>query len=203
MALLLPATFVVCFLAGRRLLARAVYPRWATFLLLGLVAAPSLLGLIWPDLLETMQRDPARITQQHEVWRLLSALFVQDGGVVGLAFNLTLLFLLAPLAEAVWGSPATVLLFVLGGILVNVGQVALGTVGAGNSLANLVLGSSVSVVALWRAGRRDRVATALALGVLLLAVALYLTGDYHWLAVLVGTVVGSVLLGLGREQGHH
>lgn len=51
-----------------------------------------------------------------EWWRLITPLFVQDGGVTGSLFNLVSLFLVGCVAERHWGSQRWLIIFFVGGI---------------------------------------------------------------------------------------
>ncbi len=70
-----------------------------TLALAALVAIPSLLQLVFPAPLTALQRDRDLILHNGQVWRLVTALVVQDGGLIGLIFNLPPLVLLGALAE--------------------------------------------------------------------------------------------------------
>ena len=75
----------------------------ATLALAALVALPSLLQLAAPALLTALQRDRDLILRDGQLWRLVTALVVQDGGPIGLLFNLTALALLGTVAERLLG----------------------------------------------------------------------------------------------------
>src|SRR5215211_6263561 len=62
------------------------FPR-VTLLLFIAIAFPSILQIFFPTLLFALQRDTARFLG-GEWWRLVTALFVQDGGIGGTVFNL-------------------------------------------------------------------------------------------------------------------
>src|SRR5262249_742780 len=64
---------------------------FATLTMAGLVVLGFTAQCAFPPVLATLQRSPA--IEHGEIWRLVTTLFVQDGGVTGFVFNLA--FLLA------------------------------------------------------------------------------------------------------------
>ena len=76
----------------------------ATGVALVLVAVPSLLQLtVFPGLLEQLGRNRQALGS-GQLWRLLTALVVQDGGWPGTAFNLVALLVVGVAAERLWTS---------------------------------------------------------------------------------------------------
>src|SRR4029453_9473219 len=65
-------------------------------------ATTSVLGLLIPGMLEALQRTPQGL--HGERWRMVTALFVQDGGVVGTLSNLAFLLVMGVVAEQVLGA---------------------------------------------------------------------------------------------------
>jgi membrane associated rhomboid family serine protease len=64
-------------------------------------AVTSVLGLVFPRVLEALERTPQGL--HGDWWRTLTSLFVQDGGVLGTLSNLLFLLLLGVLAERLAG----------------------------------------------------------------------------------------------------
>jgi hypothetical protein len=96
-------------------------------------AVPSVVGLLVPGVLAALQRSPAGL--HGEVWRWLSALVVQDGGVVGTVSNLAFLLAVGAAAEQLLDRWSWLGLYLVGGL---VGQAAghlWQPFGAGNSVA--------------------------------------------------------------------
>lgn len=152
------------------------------------VAVPSLLQIPFPALLEALQRDPGRI-ETGQVWRVLTSVVVQDGGVPGTTFNLLALAAMALVAGSWWSGGRVWLLF-LGCHLLTNGLVLLtfAPVGAGNSVATIALGTAMVATLAQRHPRIPHLAlTALTLA---LGVTLLLGHDIHGIAVCVGLVVG-------------
>jgi len=118
-----------------------------TICLFSAVATPSLLQLVYPIILRTLERDPARIAG-GEWWRLVTPLFVQDGGASGTAFNLISLLVVGTVAERIWNRAQTAALFFAGGIAGEVAGLAWKPVGAGNSVGNFGLAAAIVIACL-------------------------------------------------------
>ena len=162
---------------------RAVLVIWAV------VAVPSVLQFAFPVLLDVLSRRP-ELVADGQVWRLLTAPVVQDGGVFGTVSNLIYLYVVACAAVPIWGGVRTAALLVVGAV----GFDLLATFvypqfGAGNSAATFVLVATLpAALAVWRRGwwAVAAVAVTAAVGVGLLAL-----GDAHGFAFLGGLVLGA------------
>jgi membrane associated rhomboid family serine protease len=162
----------------------------ATIVLTVLVAASAVLQLLFPALLTTFERNGPRVLH-GEWWRLVTSLFVQDGGVSGTAFNLASLLLVGALAERRWGSRRWVAIFAMSAIAGGVAGLAWQPVGAGTSIAIFGLAGSIAVAALRdRPGRAALVlaGVAAAAGVLLL-----LLKDIHGAAAVTGMILALLI----------
>lgn len=151
------------------------------------VAVPSLLQVVAPGLLEAGERDPDAIAA-GEWWRLLTSMFLQDGGLTGTVFNLVTLAVSLVLVGTVVRGPRVVVLFVAGGVVANLLTVlTFGQSGAGNSMATIFLLVVATFEARpWSVRRDAGLAAVAALG--LVAAALLVAGDQHGLAVAAGIV---------------
>jgi membrane associated rhomboid family serine protease len=102
-----------------------------------------------PGMLSQLERDPAAL--HGEEWRLLTALFVQDGGAVGAISNLAFLAVIGAAAEQVLSHPRWLLHYFGVGVAVELIGVSWQPVGGGNSIAVCGLTGAVAL-ALWRGG---------------------------------------------------
>jgi membrane associated rhomboid family serine protease len=162
----------------------------ATILLLFLVGIPSILQFFYPVMLDLFQRDLTRFVQ-GEWWRLVTPLFVQDGGLAGTLFNLVSLLLVGILAEQFWGSLPVLLIFFLGGFVGEIAGFAWQPVGAGNSVANFALAGSILTACLLRRPNRLVLSmTLLALSTYIVLVGLH---DIHGPAAIAGMFLALVL----------
>jgi rhomboid protease GluP len=165
-------------------------PRLATLALLLVVGIPSVLQFFYPAMLPALQRDYPRFLQ-GEWWRLITPLFVQDGGIAGASFNLVSLLLVGMVAEQMWGSPLTLVLFFAGGVVGEIAGFAWQPLGAGNSVANFALAGSIVVACLaQRPAKAVWLAGLLALGAYILLFALH---DIHGAAAVAGVLLALAM----------
>jgi membrane associated rhomboid family serine protease len=162
----------------------------ATILLLVLVGLPSLLQLRYPGVFTSLRGDPTLIFTQGQLWRVITALVVQDGGIAGTVFNLLTLALVGVVAERVWGRAITLAIFFGCGIALNLLGLSMQVAVAGNSGATFGLGASVAGLVLVRRGRGLGAALVCLASALLLLLALH---NPHGLAALLGALVGGVV----------
>lgn len=169
---------------------------YATFLLTLAIGIPTLLQFFFPAILQNFERDYARFLA-GDWWRILTPLFVQDGGVSGSVFNVVSLVLVGSVAERLWGSPRWLIIFFAGSILSEIIGFAWQPIGAGNSVANFSLAASIGVLCLAFHGSRGiRVMAILALGA---GMILLLIKDIHGAAMLLGVLIALILIWL---DGH-
>lgn len=160
------------------------------------VAAASLVQLtVAPGLLAAGRRDAAAIGE-GEVWRLLTALVLQDGGWAGCAFNLGILAVTLVLVRRWLRARAWLPLLVGGGVVAGLATLATGGLdGAGCSMAVIVL-------VLGALGRVPDRAALPALGIALAAAAVLLIArDQHGLAVVLGVLAAGGLRAADWWQG--
>jgi membrane associated rhomboid family serine protease len=201
-AWLLSITLFSAYLAGSQYLAvnasvrpreHLIPPRFGVTLTLFLtLAATATLQWIFPVMLLAFERDASRIAA-GEWWRLMTALFAQNGGVAGTVFNLVSLLLVGTVAERIWGGRRWLVIFFAGGVMSEVVAMRWQPIGAGNSVANFSLAAAVSVLCLVRRPATAMVvagALALAAGAVLL-----LMRDIHGAATSFGAIIGLVLIG--------
>ncbi len=162
----------------------------ATITALVVVGVPTLLQLfVVPSLLGTLERDRTAIGD-GQVWRLVTSLVVQDGGLAGSIFNLASLAVVGVIAERIWGARRWAVVALASGVAAQLWGLVVQPVGAGNSVAVFGLAASVAAVALMSGNRATRIPAAVSL---LAAAALLVAGDIHGGAAAVGAAVGFIL----------
>jgi membrane associated rhomboid family serine protease len=186
----------------RRVRVPAVAPPVASILFLLAVTVCSLVQLGYPGLRDALQVDRHRIAG-GQVWRLLTGVLVQNGGVAGTVFNLVTLAVLGVIAELAFGRARWLVLAGAGTVVLSTMAAVTLPTEAGNSGVVFTLAGGVAVLAIREARRGgDRRAgdaetarearragfIVLGLGAVLLAL-----GNGHGYAVLLGAVVGALL----------
>lgn len=190
-----------------------------TAAVLGVTAAVSIAGLLTDSVLLTLRRDAIALSD-GQLWRLLTSLLVQDGGIAGTVFNLLGLALVGVAAERRLGRRAWLVAYLVGGLSGEVaGWAGWQPDGAGNSVGVCGLAGALAVVVLRGTGPPGRLeiiapatwAVALTSGTLtgwapaLAAVAAGLAAATRppvarW--VLIALVAGSSVLLLAQRDIH-
>ena len=98
---------------------------------------------IWPGLLTALERSPE--LQRGEPWRLVTALFVQDGGLAGTLSNLLFLAVVGGLAELALPAWRWLLSYFGTGLVGELVGLAWQPRGAGNSVAVCGLASALAI----------------------------------------------------------
>jgi len=170
---------------------------FATLVLLLAISIPTALQFFFPSLLQMFERDYTRFLA-GDWWRVITPLFVQDGGISGSIFNLVTLLLIGTVAEKMWGSQRWPILFFAGGILSEIIAFVWQPVGAGNSVANFSLAASIAVLSLTLpTSRVVKVMAILALGA---GMILLLLRDVHGPAMLFGALIALILIRLDGDR---
>lgn len=151
----------------------------------------------FPGILTTLERNRGQLLD-GQVWRLVSPLFVQDGGVAGTIFNLITLVLLGGLAVILLGWRHWLFLYFGTGIASEVVAYTLIQQGeAGNSIANFGVAAGLVVVAM----RPPQMPCAAAGGIGLLAgLTLLAVGNLHGAAFTIDLVLTGILM---LKTPHH
>ena len=160
------------------------------------IALSTTLQFFFPAILSALQRDYVRFVG-GEWWRVITPLFVQDGGIAGSIFNLVTLLLVGAVAEYLWGSRRMIGIFFVGGLVSEVVAFAWQPIGAGNSVGNFSLAGSVAIACLTpQAGRITRFVAVLALSADAVLVVLR---DIHGAASVAGVILALALRGKDRK----
>lgn len=168
------------------------YRRWP-LLTLGialLVGTTFALQSLAPELQPLFARDP-RMLSSGEVWRAMTALFVQDGGLNGTLFNLFWLLLLGTTAERRFTRRAWLAVYFGGGIVTEFLALAWQPHGAGNSIACLALAGALCSD--WREGRWRWWRAGVGLAGAVAAFLLLLESDIHGIGFFAGLVIGFAI----------
>jgi membrane associated rhomboid family serine protease len=155
----------------------------ATFTIAAIVAAMFAVQYAIPSLLPLLDREPS-MWHSVQLWRALSALFVQDSGLAGAFFNLATLLVLGSVAERRLGSATWLAVYFGGGMITEFLALAWQPYGAGNSIACFALAGGLTLYAI----KREMSAAQLCVCIVSLgaAAALLLLRDIHGLAYCTG-----------------
>src|SRR5580765_1335042 len=178
-------------------------PRAAVGLWLS-VAVVSALQFIVIGWYDALARDPDQILHHGQIWRLLTAMFVQDGWAAGTTLNLIVLALAAVPAARYFGALAMWLVFLGGGIGFNLLGALFDARGAGNWGPTMgMVCALVGHTAAARPGQRGGVAPpVIALSILPLVVgaAAWAFFGYHGEAEVLGWLIGAALGALAATR---
>ncbi|WP_329048354.1 hypothetical protein OG738_38230 [Amycolatopsis sp. NBC_01488] len=195
--------------AGLALVGRDTVPRrrlpWLAIALTVPAVAGVVLQLCWPGAMDALDADPAK----PGWWRVLTSVFMQNGGVAGAAWNIATLALVAALAEWFWGRPPALVLFLAGILLPQHIDALLGLAAgpvdprnfAGSSGATYFLGATLAAPLLVRTRVPKERLTAAAVVVLGLAL-WFLQENGHGLVSVYGFAVGALTWAAGRRWLH-
>jgi membrane associated rhomboid family serine protease len=155
----------------------------ATFTLAAILGAMFAAQYAIPGLFALLAREPS-MWRSGQLWRALSALFVQDGGMAGAFFNLATLLILGSVAERRMGSASWLAVYFGGGVITEFLALAWQPYGAGNSIACFALAGGLTLYSI----KRDMSPAQGCVCVvsLLSAVTLLLLRDIHGMAYWVG-----------------
>lgn len=174
---------------------------WLTVTVFVVTAATGIAQLVHPSLYDNLSRIPSRI-DDGEWWRLITAMFFQDGWAAGLLFNLTILAVFGVLAERTLGRPRWVLIYFGCGLFgQTMSYLLFHSTGAGNSMCVAGLIGALTITALLapkRFGPRKPPRPVLYL-IPILAVIDTVLQDNHGLPLLLGMLLGVALLPRSRS----
>lgn len=162
------------------------------------VAVPSFAQLAVPGLLAAGERSTDAI-RHGQMWRLLTAIFLQDGGLPGTLSNLAVLAVTLLLVRRLLPGPLITVLFLAGGVIANALTAAtFAQTGAGNSMATMFL--ATASITWFAPGSRDRSALS---GLAIIGIAglvLLARRDSHGIAVVAGLLAGLIGRRLGARR---
>lgn len=193
---------------------------WAAVGLTSVAVTGVITQLCWSGAMDALDSDPAR----SGWWRIVTSTFMQNGGLLGAAWNIATLAVIAALADWFWGTPLTLGLFLAGILLPGYVDTLFGESGhstdprnfAGSSGATYFLAATLSAALLLRvlrtgrgAGRgteerapgRERLKEALlAAGVPVLGLAVWFAqSNGHGLVSVYGFALGAAVCALTRR----
>lgn len=170
-----------------------------TFLLAAVTFVVSAVGNLNPDVLHLFQRDRSRLLE-GDWWRLITPLFVQDGGWPGTWFNLLALVALGIAVEVRYRGRTLLVVYFLAGIISEMfAYTLLQHQGfAGNSVANMGTAGTALVML---CTRKTPPSTAFGVIGLLSGTLLMLTLNLHGVGFGVGGLAGAVMVLRSRRAG--
>jgi rhomboid protease GluP len=162
-----------------------------SMLVIGATAAITGLQFVYPELLAALRRDADAI-RAGELWRMVTALFVQPNGISQCVANGTLILAFMPAAERLYGRNVVVVYFASGiaGQIVNY----LWESGSGGS-STAIFGVMGSVLVYIMRNRRVLLLpfAFIAGAGLLSSVVMLMSRDGHGVGLVVGAAVASIL----------
>ncbi|TCO62793.1 hypothetical protein [Actinocrispum wychmicini] len=182
-------------LVGRDTITRRPIP-WVAIALTGLVVIGVVLQLTWSGAMAALDNDPAKTGW----WRVVTSVFMQNGGIVGSAWNIATIAIVAALAEWFWGGSITLALFLAGILLPHHIDSLLGIASvsseprnfAGSSGVTYFLAATLAVPLLVRT--RVTKERLIAAGVVVLGLVMWFAQDNaHGLMAVYGFVLGAVV----------
>ncbi|MFD1546775.1 hypothetical protein [Nonomuraea guangzhouensis] len=166
---------------------------WVAVGLTALAICGVVIQLAWSGAMDALDNDPAKTGW----WRVLTSVFMQNGGVAGAVWNIATLAIVAALAQWFWGGPLTVALFAGGIFLPEWVDALLGMGGpstdprnfAGSSGATYFLGATLATALVMRTRLlKERL---LAVSVPLLGLAMWFAqSNGHGLVTAYGFITG-------------
>ncbi|WP_411041460.1 hypothetical protein [Streptomyces collinus] len=188
-------------LVGEETIRRRPFP-WAAAALTAVAVGAVLLQVMWSGAMDALDSDPRRTGW----WRVVTSVFMQNGGVLGGAWNILTLAAIAALAQWFWRWPLMLALFAAGILLPQhidtlFGETARSTDPrnfAGSSGATYFLAATLAAgVVLTSTATKDRL---LAASVPVVGLAMWLAQDNgHGLVACYGFALGLAVLATTRR----
>jgi hypothetical protein len=199
------ALLVLMFKGGVALIGEGTFRErsipWAAVGLTAVAVGGVVLQYSWSEAMDELDNDPRRT----DWWRVVTSVFMQNGGIFGTAWNLVTLAVIAALAQWFWRGPLMSALFAAGILLPEridalFGETARSTDPrnfAGSSGATYFLAATLAAALLLTSG--DTKERLLALSVPAAGLAMWLAQDNgHGLVAAYGFLLGAAVLPLAR-----
>lgn len=168
-------------------------PAWASPIVIGgwlVIAIPSILQVyFFHGMLRALERN-THLILHGQIWRPVTAIFVQGGHNSGLIFNLLFLYLLLAVAIKLLGWRRALASFGLGWLGGELAALSLVPVGAGNSVGNFGMAAGI-IVALVLSSKHWQLRFA-AVAVALVSISSFGWHDIHGFAFITALLVGLV-----------
>jgi rhomboid protease GluP len=160
----------------------------------GLLTICLVAQLRFPQLLILLQRNTAKMVE-GEWWRILTALFFQDGWIIGGLTNIVALFFIGSLVEQVRSRRDWLLIGIVGTLVTECVALRWQPIGAGNSIATCSLaGSLIALRPPSQIPARSKILRIVAITSCLVLVA---AGDVHGVAGMAGILLGLLTSNTG------
>lgn len=174
-------------------------PYVATISVLAVTGVLTALQFALPELLSLLGRTPMAI-RQHQWWRLITPLFVHDGGWRQVALNFPAISVVGLLVERLFGSLRWLVVYFVSGLVGELAGYAWQPVGAGASVAGAGL---LGALAVWliRENRSPRAVTGGAI-IIVGGAVLAAMRDLHGPPVLAGACMGWAMLRREAANNH-
>ncbi|MCM2424977.1 hypothetical protein [Streptomyces sp. RKAG337] len=174
---------------------------WAAVTVTTVAVGAVILQQVWSGAMDALDADPAK----SGWWRVVTSVFMQNGGIGGTAWNLATLAVIAAFAQWYWKWPIATALFFAGILLPSWIDGLFGEERgtdprnfAGSSGATYFLGSTLAAALLQHAADRNQ--RLLALAVPALGLAMWFGQDNgHGLVSAYGFVLGLAVLLVSRR----
>ncbi|MEU0787761.1 hypothetical protein ABZ341_40280 [Streptomyces sp. NPDC006173] len=191
-------------LTGENTVGRRRVP-WAAVGLTAVALVAVVTQLCWSGAMGMFDSDPAK----SGWWRVITSVFMQNGGFLGTAWNIATLAVMAALAEWFWGAPLMVGLFAAGILLPQHIDALFGASDrastdprnfAGSSGATYFLAATLAAALLLRGNAGSPKHGLLALAVPVLGLTLWFAQENgHGLVTVYGFALGVLVRFLGRQ----
>lgn len=162
-----------------------------TIIVLAVTALLTGLQFVFPVLLPLLKRTPAAVSD-HQYWRLITAIFVHDGGWRQIAFNFPAILIVGVLAERIYGSARWLILYFIPGVCAELIALSWQPYGAGASIAGAGL---LGALAIWLLLVNKRAQACVGAAFILIgAIVLAFFRDMHGPPILLGAAIGAWML---------